>query len=254
MIKIKRIMSPACLRKSKKHSTKSDYNNPQVRCELFNMQHAKCCYCEKNLAVLSKTVREVDHYVPHTHTVFKDKSGNTLWHLANRWENLLLSCKECNLAKLNRYPFSETGEPVLIDPSRDNIDPEENISFNIEDNFFISYKATSSLGQSTIDTLKFRTRIELLQSLRKKRYEIEGFFVDLLNAIESCNKSKIQSQKGELRKATSAKQDFCSFARKCIQMSVHNLNEVLLPKLEKQLNKKLNKMQIDFFKGYEFED
>lgn len=261
MIKIKRAEPPECLRKSNDKFTEADYKNPEVRHKLFNMQHGKCCYCERELRELSETEREVDHYtprthyyVPPTHRSFKDKRDNILWHLANKWENLLLSCRKCNSVKGKRYPFiNKTGEREIIDPSWDNDDPEDHIGFDIKHDVFIRYKANSPLGQSTIDALKFKTRTDLFRSLRKKKNEVEKALIDLFNAIESCDKSQIESKKSELRRATSAHNPFCSFVRKHIQLSLKILNEVWLPELEKEFRKKLKKIKIDFLKGYQVE-
>jgi hypothetical protein len=98
---------------------------------LFEMQHNKCCYCEK-LEEQAK-YRDVEHYRPKS----------VYWWLTWTWENLLFSCLECNRdAKRDSFPLAPgsaplvaeqvppgTETPLLIDPTGVGVDPWTEIAF-----------------------------------------------------------------------------------------------------------------------------
>jgi hypothetical protein len=64
----------------------------------------RCCWCLDSQAV------DIEHYRPKLRY-----PGH-----AFRWENLLAACAPCNRAKLERFPLDARGEPLLIDPAREN--------------------------------------------------------------------------------------------------------------------------------------
>lgn len=98
---------------------------------LFEMQHNKCCYCEK-LEEQAK-YRDVEHYRPKS----------VYWWLTWTWENLLFSCLECNRdGKRDSFPLAlgsvplvaeqvppGTEVPLLIDPTGVDVDPWTEIVF-----------------------------------------------------------------------------------------------------------------------------
>lgn len=103
-----------------------------VKPELADMQHNKCCYCEKREE--QAKYRDVEHYRPKS----------TYWWLAWTWENLLFSCIDCNREhKRDQFPLLPDDQallaeqlppgeerPLIIDPSRD--DPMPHIEFRRE--------------------------------------------------------------------------------------------------------------------------
>ena len=97
------------------------YKLLQVRLALHDMQHGKCCYCERPIGV-NTSGKDVEHFRPRR---CKD-------HLY-RWENLLLACTDCNGAKWDKFPKSEDGEPLLLDPSDSTLDPEDHIEFIVDE-------------------------------------------------------------------------------------------------------------------------
>ena len=94
------------------------YRHRDVVDALLQMQHAKCCYCEIYIAD-SGAGKQVEHFRPQS--LYED--------LRYAWDNLLLACAECNHAKLDQFPESESKEPLLLDPSDPSIDPEDHIAF-----------------------------------------------------------------------------------------------------------------------------
>ncbi|MCX4246078.1 HNH endonuclease family protein [Paraliomyxa miuraensis] len=103
----------------------------EVKENLFEMQHRKCCYCEK-LEEQAK-YRDVEHYRPKAN----------YWWLAWTWENLLFACFECNREhKRDQFPLVDESacltaeqappgneQPLVLDPSDSNLDPLAEIEY-----------------------------------------------------------------------------------------------------------------------------
>jgi len=76
-----------------------------IREDLEIIYHSKCAYCEKDL---SDTDKPIEHYRPKSECkefeTKKEKNGY-FW-LAYSWNNLLLSCTQCNRAKSTYFDIS----------------------------------------------------------------------------------------------------------------------------------------------------
>lgn len=97
-----------------KSSDIQGYGHADVRRALWEMQHKKCCYCEREIEL---TREDVEHRRPKAEA---DRApGSTLdhgyWWLAFTWENLFYACPQCNQApnKGVRFPL-DTGSVVLV--------------------------------------------------------------------------------------------------------------------------------------------
>ena len=116
MIRINRATpAPAVLSASR---ARDRYRSDEVVETLLQMQHRKCCYCEVAIADRGSG-KQVEHFRP------RSRFGD----LTNDWYNLLLACANCNSAKGNKFPVSDTGEPILLDPSDPTVDPEDHINY-----------------------------------------------------------------------------------------------------------------------------
>lgn len=80
---------------------------------LQRLSRGKCAYCEQVRAA------DVEHFYP------KSTYPTRMY----QWPNLLPSCKDCNLAKLNHFPMNGN-QPVLIDPSSE--EPMDFFSWSLE--------------------------------------------------------------------------------------------------------------------------
>ena len=130
MIKIERTAAPDILLPVPDPSQKM-YTHIKVRRSLSAMQHGKCCYCEKiidlrdifpdddNLGNGSHVEKHVEHFRPKGKKEYK--------HLTNDWNNLLLACNTCNVNKGQKFEVNQDDDPLCIDPSNPDIDPEEHI-------------------------------------------------------------------------------------------------------------------------------
>lgn len=90
------------------------YGPTEVRQALYNAQHMKCCYCEKDI---EDKREDVEHYRPKAEA--NRSPGSALrhgyWWLAHTWENLLYSCPQCNEhpAKGIQFPLDQGSTPLV---------------------------------------------------------------------------------------------------------------------------------------------
>lgn len=131
-----------------KRPQSSQYAHNSIRTQLESMSSNKCFYCETKLKGARK---EVDHQV--------EVSINK--NLAFEWDNLYLSCDNCN----NKLPHSDIAIQDALDPCRNSDDMiREHLTFNSE---LIQPNNNSILGLSTIK--KYRLDRELLDHRRLKQ-------------------------------------------------------------------------------------
>src|SRR5262245_9922638 len=62
----------------------------------------RCAYCSDSHA------SDIDHFIP----IAVDFSGTF------RWLNMLWVCSRCNRTKGARFPVDQSGEPLLVDPTK----------------------------------------------------------------------------------------------------------------------------------------
>lgn len=253
VIKIKRANCPQSLNKAYNAFRKNDYSNNNVKETLLIMQHRKCCYCEVELDKSGPLTKEVEHYIPKSADDFKDASGNTQWHLANSWTNLLFSCRNCNGKKSNQHPFDQcTGERRLIDPTCEDIDPEEHIDFILDEDFMMhNVRGKTPLGQTTSEMLQFAIRSDLFGGFLKVSLKIEGYIGELIIALINGNNVKCNAMKKDLRRMMSAHCEFAAFRRAFISKKIKRLNEEIIPKLEAEYNNAFDRITIDIPQGAE---
>lgn len=123
------------------------YGAQDVRDALHAMQQGKCAYCEKPI---ERKHAHVDHFRPKTLATERNAQRNVLskrpgYHwLAYVFDNLLLTCANCNNAKWDQFPLTKGAKPLpvgklakqakeralLIDPTV--LDPKRDIAF-VED-------------------------------------------------------------------------------------------------------------------------
>lgn len=247
MIKIRRSDPPNCLVKPEEEFVKGDYKRADVKGSLSNMQHGKCCYCEKKI---SEIEREVEHYIPKS--AFKDGNGDIRWYLANKWENLLCVCRSCNSKKGDQHPINSiTGDSTIINPSLEELDPEDHIDFIIDD-FLVLFKEHdgSPLGRSTIEKLQFRERSDLFADYRLIKLDIDRLFMELVNASMSNDIAMVTSKTLELKRRTSAHCPFAGFQRKYINKRAQEVN-TNKQKFTEAYGKPLNTIEVHICKGYD---
>jgi uncharacterized protein (TIGR02646 family) len=138
----------------------------------------KCGYCETPLGL---SEAEIDHFRPKGGAVNLngEKSPEHYWWLAYEWKNLYSACRECVVAKGNKFPVKgeRTGidtdwtevqreKPMLLDPCAD--DPEQHLVFSDEG----LITATTERGEVTIDVLGLN-RVMLVERRRSEIVSIQ---------------------------------------------------------------------------------
>ena len=102
------------------------YGDPEVRDALLKAQNGKCCYCEKLI-----DVGEVEHFRPkgavkQAHGQSKQSPG--YYWLVYAWDNLFLSCHECNSKKGILFPLQD--DTVRARSHHNDIDDEQPLFIN----------------------------------------------------------------------------------------------------------------------------
>jgi uncharacterized protein (TIGR02646 family) len=161
----------------------SIYGHKEVKNELIELQHDKCCFCESKIG--HTDFGDVEHFRPKGGWVQDDETIFTpgYYWLAYNWDNLFLSCKKCNQRhKRNFFPllndkraFCHTDNiddelPIFIHPVFDN--PESHIEFIEEE---VYEKDDSIRGKVTVEKLGL-DRIPLTNQRREKLKPIKHLY------------------------------------------------------------------------------
>jgi uncharacterized protein (TIGR02646 family) len=137
----------------------SQYGHPEIQTALYSSSYNKCYYCERELLQVPS---EIDHFIE----VNEDKT------LAFKWENLYLSCGNCNDKLPNRdYPVTSV------------IDPCSTTQSIIENNltFYSNIIKSRNNTQFSLDTItKYRLNSKVLNTARSTMLI---FFYDKLSEL-----------------------------------------------------------------------
>lgn len=213
MITIQRTTIPTVLSTSRAHDR---YRNPKVVKSLWLMQHKKCCYCETYIPDYGPN-KQVEHFRPQSRYE----------NLKNEWDNLLLSCGTCNNSKLDAFPTTLSGDPLLLDPSDSSIEPEEHIGFAVGDKHDIKLplglavcRNGSKRGAQTIQTIRLhneyyvRLRARLLNQMwwdyYRLRTELEKQRAGCGNLVEIARlKRSLRNRMDDDQEHAAAARAFC---------------------------------------------
>ncbi|RUT78943.1 hypothetical protein [Ancylomarina longa] len=154
------------------------YGYAKFKKQLRDAQGPKCCYCEKPI-----DSGAIEHFRPKE--AYKVAKRNSLirpgyYWLAYYWENMLLSCDDCNKSerKGNLFPLMNGYRakthlddyrnelPVLINPAEE--DPSIFISFNLDNPIAVN---NNFRGEQTIEILGLDQRYDLISG-RKERLRL----------------------------------------------------------------------------------
>ena len=170
------------------------YKHKDIKDALMTLYHGKCAYCETY-----DPSPHVEHYRP--------KRGGYYW-LAYSWDNLILSCSQCNTKKGNQFPingqkasfhntpeemaqinmlsedYDKKEQPLLLMPERMSGDIENIWAFNQD-------------GAIVLNNERIRKSCEVYglnrEELCKRRKKI---WDELINCITDC----IAMAKGDISK------------------------------------------------------
>lgn len=181
------------------------YSDSEVKEALIKLFKRKCAYCESTF--LHVYSGDVEHFRPkgEIEEADPDKKPGYYW-LAADWNNLLLSCRNCNqklshllhgvgtkktMGKMNQFPLSDRTKYVrkhnhingiadeepyrlLLNPCIDN--PEEHLEYGIQGVIRPKKDAVgieSIKGKTSIDVYVLQ-RMYLVQSREKKLIEMQA--------------------------------------------------------------------------------
>jgi uncharacterized protein (TIGR02646 family) len=154
------------------------YKKQAVKDLLIRIHHWKCCYCEKRF--WSRAYLHVEHFRPksgvrQTRAQKNDELPGYYW-LAYRWENLLLSCHDCNsrykgtlfpLANPTKRARSHNDsivieQPLFVDPASQN--PRLHIRFDGAEPIGITKRGRATIEGIGLDRPELReNRLILLE-------------------------------------------------------------------------------------------
>jgi len=148
VIKLSRPSAPACLdavtvatlTAKFKAEDATVWNIAELKEALLETSHSKCAYCECKLMAESNYM-EVEHFKHKD--VYRD---NVL-----DWDNLLPSCKRCNVAKLVHDVVKEP----IVNPYKD--DPRDHFKF---ESYRFGFK--TDVGKMTIPTLHLNDKQKII--------------------------------------------------------------------------------------------
>ena len=206
--------SPGAYRSCKKtfRSKRGIFASKAVKKMLSDAQHNKCCFCEKRFRAAINLA--VEHFRPkqgvRQSRTLKAQYPGYYW-LAYDWDNLLLSCHDCNstfkqilfpLANPNQRARSHHHDirierPLLVNPATE--DPRKHIRFRDD-----APEPRTARGRATIDVLGLRRA-----SLREDRLEklaLLRYFADLRQISAKKPRSR------ELKKLADRAQEFLDSA------------------------------------------
>lgn len=167
MIKLERQPKPSYLSASIvveltekfKSDGSSVWNRVQIKKPLLFSSYGKCAFCECSVLDESKYM-EVEHF--QYKDFYKD--------FVVDWNNLLPSCKRCNLAKGTH----DVNTDPIVNPY--DVDPRRHISFKL-----YQFRGKDQIGRSTVDALDLNNSDRLVL----KRFEVgEQVFLSIRVATE----------------------------------------------------------------------
>lgn len=195
------------------------YSDASVKEALIQLFKGKCAYCESTF--LHVYSGDVEHFRPkgEIEGALPNSKPGYYW-LAADWDNLLLSCRNCNqklthsiygdaakktMGKMNQFPLTAPGQHVRIHTNPQGIAPEEpyrlllnpcidNPELHLEygDEGVIRPKKNqfgipSILGKTSIDVFVLQ-RVQLVQARERVLIDIQAQMQRVLEATDNFNR------------------------------------------------------------------
>lgn len=191
------------------------YQDSDVKEKLNESHYLKCCYCESKFTYPRDL--DIEHFRPKKYSQQSENSIEILlvyFWLVYDWDNLLLSCAECNRGyKKNLFPLKKGSQratpqnrdisnesPIFINPAlASEDDPRKHIEFDNE-----TPKGITPRGKKIIDLLGlrrdelFEARLEHLKEI-KKQLKIIRKWEKLLKLNQRIDDSEIRELLEEAR-------------------------------------------------------
>jgi uncharacterized protein (TIGR02646 family) len=198
-----------------KYAFSFDYGRRKFREKLLSIQGSKCCFCEKPLHNGA-----IEHFRPKA--AWQQATENPFnrpgyYWLAYSWDNMLISCTECNSSgqKGNLFPINgargiypsdcSTEDKVLINPTSE--DPSICISFNLDQPIGID---AAGRGNENIRIFKLKDRgdIKTIRHDHLMLYKTQKDIAALPNPVGAFTAQRIRKAKAYLKTAQNPKELF----------------------------------------------
>jgi uncharacterized protein (TIGR02646 family) len=184
MIKLSRDITPSFLTPAKTKeltdlyllTEKSVWDNKDLKEALLLLSDYKCAYCECKLTEESKYM-EVEHFENKKHNPQK----------VIEWDNLLPSCKRCNVAKGQHDVLTHP----IINPFLDN--PQKHLQLKL-----YRFKGKTILGTETIGVVDLNHQERAVLTRFKIGEGIQNLINELVEKLSLYQKHSITQRKNKL--------------------------------------------------------
>lgn len=204
------------------------YKHEEIKSLLVPNLDTKCAFCE-SMPNESGYI-EIEHYLPKS--IYPNKTYS--------WENLLPSCKRCNLKKLSL----DTGKFPIVKPDIEN--PSDYFTYNnikmiVKEDALDKEKAARTITRLDLNQYRLiRPRSELLVSLVVFESNLE-LAIDELSKAKNSNKisrllNNIMESLDQIDELRKQKSKFSGFCRDYITKSsiINKAKEIVETHLEQQ--------------------
>lgn len=201
------------------------YGSMSVKKALFEMQHEKCCYCEKSCEC---EYEDVEHFRPKTEAIrARGVKAPGYWWLAYSFENLLFACRQCNATKSSKFPLAPGAralvpeedprttpeQALLLDPTRDR--PEDHLTFKRlpKKGYQVAPRNASERGKKTIEVLGLDRDSLTRRRLKYYKKHLKSLIARFKRARANGDSACIRECRGEARELIKADAEFSLFTR-----------------------------------------
>lgn len=141
-----------------------------IRNALLNESFSKCVYCETKIYASNSVI---EHFYPRAK--YKEKLFE--------WDNLFISCENCNSYKGTKFPEDNEGKPLLLNPFID--EPSDHFFFTTDG----LLESSTEKGRITIDVLglnrfdlrhRRKTNLQIFEQLKKNKSRNELEYEEFL--------------------------------------------------------------------------
>lgn len=199
----------------------SVYSNTDVKTALINLFQKKCAYCES--LFLHVYSGDVEHFRPKGRISDAENPKPGYYWLASDWDNLLLSCRNCNqklkhqvvgragketMGKMDQFPLDQNGvhvrthktdiaqeEPhrLLINPCIEN--PEQFFKYEINSGVIIPKHSDGKERQMAEESIRVYVlqRVPLVQARERKSIEILAQIQRVKEAVKNLSDVMLES-------------------------------------------------------------
>ncbi|BAZ32639.1 HNH endonuclease family protein [Cylindrospermum sp. NIES-4074] len=175
------------------------YNHPEVKNDLKKMFNGKCAYCESKVSVVDYGA--IEHFRPKS----------LYEYLTFEWNNLLYSCNICNSGnhKGTNFPLDVNGNPLLIDPSDDAIDPFLHLSFSWDEVAKLAnIDGCDQRGNTVTEIFDFNGNRGRKELIKKRSIHIKKLLTLLNIALNTSDMQAIQM----LKDSCQTSEEYSAFA------------------------------------------